>query len=289
MDAEALRPPRSLLFVPGDRPDLLAKVGRWNPDIAVLDLEDAIPASAKDRARALVAEAAGAPGPGGVAVAVRVNGPATPWFDADVAALARTAVPIVVLPKLEDPAEVARLRDAFAARPDAPGVAVIGGIETARGVADARVLAAAGLAAVYFGAEDFIADLGGRRTAHDREVLYARSQVVLAARLAGIPAIDQAVVAVRDTGRFRADAAEGAAMGYQGKICVHPDQVAIAHEEFTPSPAQVEHARAVLDAAKDGITVVDGQMVDAVHLRMAENILRRATGRPSDALPKDHR
>src|SRR5690606_3717393 len=113
MDAEALRPPRSLLFVPGDRPDLLAKVGRWNPDIAVLDLEDAIPASAKDRARALVAEAAGAPGPGGVAVAVRVNGPATPWFDADVAALARTAVPIVVLPKLEDPAEVARLRDAF--------------------------------------------------------------------------------------------------------------------------------------------------------------------------------
>ena len=107
-------------------------------------------------------------------------------------------------------------------------------------------------------------------------MLYARSQVVLAAFLNGVPAIDQAVVAIGDDEAFRADARAGADLGYQGKICIHPSQVALAHDVHTPDAGQVAHAQAVLEAGATGVAVVDGQMVDDVHLRMARTTLARA-------------
>jgi citrate lyase subunit beta/citryl-CoA lyase len=143
-------------------------------------------------------------------------------------------------------------------------------------VADARPLLAARPDATYFGAEDYAAELGGRRTADGTEVLYARSRVCLAARLAGVPALDQVVVAVHDTDGFRRDAEQARELGFPGKICLHPAQVAIAHEVFTPSEAELEHARKVLDAAEVGVGLVDGQMVDAVHVAMARDALARA-------------
>ena len=159
-------------------------------------------------------------------------------------------------------------------RPDA---VIVVGIETARGVADSRALLGSAVDAAYFGAEDYIADVGGARTDGGAEVLYARSQVLLAARLGGVAAIDQAVMAVRDDERFITDARDGAALGYTGKICVHPRQVELAHEVFTPTEAQVEHAEAVLRvAAAGGVGTVDGQMVDDVHVRMARQVLARA-------------
>lgn len=269
---------RSLLFVPGGRPDMVAKVPRWSPDVTVVDLEDAVAAADKDRARqaAVTAIADLAAGRGqGLTVLVRVNPPGTPWFAADVAAVAGSAAHGVVLPKLEEPGQVSELRLALTAHGRASAT-VIAGLETARGVAAARELLASGLAAAYFGAEDYIADLGGQRTAAGLEVLYARSQVVLAARLAGVPAIDQAVVAVHDEQAFADDAQAGRALGYTGKICLHPQQVAQAHRIFTPSPAEVAHARAVLSAARAGVGVVDGEMVDEVHVKMATAVLRRA-------------
>jgi citrate lyase subunit beta/citryl-CoA lyase len=143
-------------------------------------------------------------------------------------------------------------------------------------VADARPLLAAEPQSVYFGSEDFIGDLGGRRTAAGTEVLYARSAVLLAAHLAGVPALDQAVVAVHDEDTFRCDANVGRNLGYGGKICLHPGQVPIAHEVFTPDAAEVAHAHAVLAAAGAGVGMVDGVMVDAVHVRMARDVLSRA-------------
>ena len=130
------------------------------------------------------------------------------------------------------------------------GLLVVG-LETALGVADARILLARGVSGAYFGAEDFIADIGGRRTGGSEEVLYARSQVCLAARLAGIPAVDQVVTDLADDERFLTDAQAGRNLGYQGKICIHPRQVALAHRVFTPTEAELAHARQVL-AAGDG-------------------------------------
>lgn len=262
---------RSLLFVPGTRPDMLAKVARCRPDAVVVDLEDAVAPTAKEEARALAADAVAAERPGAGVVLLRVNPVGTPWHDADVAAAAEAGFDGVVLPKYERGVQLSQVR---AVLPTHAGVVV--GLESGRGVLDCRELLEHGPDAVYFGAEDFVADVGGHRTAAGTEVLYARSRVCLAAHVAGVAALDQAVVAVRDEAAFRADAEQGRAIGYQGKICLHPTQVLLAHEIFTPTDEEIAHARAVLEAGRGGVGVVDGQMVDAVHLRMAETVLARA-------------
>jgi citrate lyase subunit beta/citryl-CoA lyase len=269
---------RSLLFVPAHRLELLAKVSRWRPDAVVVDLEDAVAEGDKDAARRAVAGAD--LGVAGCSVLVRVNPPGTPWHDADVEACLTAGGAAVVLPTAEDPAAVRSLRRRLEDG-RAGGGGLVLGLESAAGVARARELLAADVAAAYFGSEDFLADLGGRRTAGGLEVLYARSEVVLAGRLAGVPVIDQAVVAVDDDAAFTADAEQGRALGYVGKICVHPRQVALAHAVFTPSEDDVAAARRVIDAAAGGVAVVDGQMIDAVHLRLARQVLDRAGTAPA--------
>lgn len=264
-----MRVPRSLLFVPGARPDMVAKVPRWAPDAVAVDLEDAVAAADKETAREATVKAVAELAPdSGALVFVRVNGPTTPWYDDDVAAVAESAAHGVVLPKLESPEQLADLRS----RLDLP---VIGGLESARGIARCRELMG-GLLAAYFGAEDYIASVGGRRTPGSLEVLHARSEVVLAGALEGVGLLDQAVVAAHDSEAFRADAAAGRDLGYDGKICIHPSQVALAHEAFTPTDDEIAHARVVIEAGRSGVGVVDGEMVDEVHLKMAAAVLSRA-------------
>jgi citrate lyase subunit beta/citryl-CoA lyase len=263
---------RSLLFVPATRLELLAKVPRWRPDAVVVDLEDAVAEPQKDDARRALADAELSVA--GATILVRVNPPGTPWHDLDVAACIRNGVAGVILPKAEDPDVVRRLRDRLGeAHPD---IGLLLGIESAVGIARARELLAAGVVAGYFGAEDFLADMGGRHSASGLEVLSARSEVALAGRLSGLPVIDQAVVAVEDDDAFTADAEQGRDLGYAGKICVHPRQVALAHATFTPGEAEVAAARRVLDAAASGVAVVDGRMVDAVHTRLARQVISAA-------------
>lgn len=271
--ADGMLAARSVLFVPASRPEMIAKLATIAPDVAVVDLEDAVPAADKHTARETAVRALGVLEPGRTVVLIRVNPIGSPWFDDDLAAVSAAAgCAGVVLPKFENPARVDMLRSVLGSS------VLVAGLETARGVADCRVLLASGVDGCYFGAEDYIADLGGRRTAEGLEVLYARSQVCLAAQLAGIAAIDQAVVSIRDDERFRQDAERGRAIGYTAKICVHPRQVDLAHEVFTPSEGEVDHARAVLRAAKTGVGTVDGEMVDDVHVRMARRLLSRAPG-----------
>jgi citrate lyase subunit beta/citryl-CoA lyase len=262
--------PRSLFFVPGSRPDMIAKVPRWQPDVAVIDLEDAVAAPEKQAARRTALAAIGNLDAGPTVVLVRVNSSGSPWYADDVQAVAGSPAQGVVLPKYRSAEEIPALRSVLG-----EGALVVVGLETVLGVADSRDLLAAGVDAAYFGAEDYIADIGGRR-GDGTEVLWARSQVMAAARLAGVGAIDQTVVAVRDDDAFVADATVGRAIGYTGKICVHPRQVALAHQVFTPTDSEVDHARAVLAAVGAGVAVVDGEMVDDVHVRMAETVLSRA-------------
>lgn len=273
-------PPRSLLFVPGSRPDMIAKLPRAGADLSVVDLEDAVAAGEKDSARrpalAAAAELDGAAGD----VVVRINAMDTEWFEADLASVAEAVaaggVRGIVLPKYEQVEQLELVRERLPA-----GAMIVVGLETALGVADSRPLLAAGPDAAYFGAEDYIADVGGERTRDSTEVLYARSHALLSAHLAGVAALDQAVMSIRDDEHFRADAAAGKAIGYTGKICVHPRQVELAHEVFSPTEAQLEHARAVLAIAESGgVGTVDGQMVDDVHVRMARQVLARVRPTP---------
>jgi citrate lyase subunit beta / citryl-CoA lyase len=258
---------RSLLFMPGNKPAMIAKIPGIVPDAAVVDLEDAVSPADKDTARGLAVRALRELDPGRAVPLVRINPSGTPWHAADLDALSELDGVGVVLPKYEDPAQVAALRQRLG------GVPVVVGLESALGVARCRELLRGPVDAVYFGAEDYIADVGGRRTPGSAEVLYPRSEVLLAAHLAGVTAIDQAVVAIRDDEAFRADAAAGRDLGYTGKICVHPRQVELAHEAFTPTAAEVAHARAVVEAFAAGAAVVDGQMVDDVHVKMAHRVL----------------
>ena len=170
---------------------------------------------------------------------MRVNDLDTPWFAADVAALPH-GVDGVIVPKIESLEGLAMVGQTLTAsgRDHLP---VLAGIETALGIADARPLLAHPLvAAAYFGAEDFIADMGGVRTPSNAEVAHARGAVALAGRLAEVPVLDQVVADFRDDDRFAREADEARAMGYAGKLCIHPGQVGTANRAWTPSADEVD-------------------------------------------------
>lgn len=280
MTSSPLRP-RSVLFAPGNRADLIAKLPRSGPDAAVLDLEDAVPGTAeakaaarpvaRDAARDLIAAAPH------LAVFVRVNAVHSPYFEEDLAVLTPELAGVVV-PKLESAADVRRVAGALAARGlDLP---LLAGLETGAGVWNAReIMAEDAVAWAYFGAEDYTTDLGGTRTPGNLEVLYARSHVALAARLTGVHALDIVVTRLNDEAAFREDAAQGRALGYGGKLCIHPVQVPLAHDYFGPTEAEAERARRLLAAAHDaaregrGAFSFEGQMVDEPMLAKARAIL----------------
>lgn len=271
---------RSLLFAPAVRPDLLRKMPRTGADAIVIDLEDAIPHDAKDTGRvemrSAVADLAGQ-----LPILVRVNDDTTPWHDDDLDSLPTEELAGIVVPKIETIAGL----DSLAARLNDRGLdmPVIGGVETALGVADARLLLAHEVvSAAYFGGEDFIADLGGVRTASNDEVAYARAQVALAGRLADVTVIDQIVADFTDDDRCRRECLQARAMGYGGKLCIHPSQVAIANEAFLPSSEEIDRARRLLEAYDDakaqGVASVafEGQMVDEPVARQARRVLAQA-------------
>jgi citrate lyase subunit beta / citryl-CoA lyase len=260
---------RSLLFAPGDRADLLAKLGRAQPDAVVIDWEDAVAPTAKANAREVTAAAVAA-GIGDMWVAVRVNPVGSPWFADDVAALPPT-VDGVVVPKLDT------VHDAEIVRERVGHHEVVVGIETVLGVLDARTVLATGARAAYFGAEDYIADLGGVRSESNAEVLYARSHVAAAARVADVAAFDQIVAAYRDLDRFERECVEARNLGYAGKLCIHPGQVEIANRVFTPDDDEVARATAIVEAATSGGVVAhDGLMIDGPLVRQANAVLARA-------------
>lgn len=262
--------PRSVLFTPGNRADLIAKLPRSAPDAVVIDLEDAVPGTpeakaaarpvARDAARDLIATAPH------LAVFVRVNAPHSPFFADDLAVLTPELAGVVV-PKLEAAADVRRVVDALTER--ALTLPILAGLETGAGVWNAReIMAEEAVQWAYFGAEDYTTDLGGTRTPENLEVLYARSHVALAARLTGVHALDIVVTRLNDADAFRADAAQGRSLGYGGKLCIHPAQVALAHDLFGPTEGEAERARRLLDAAHAaaragrGAFAFEGQMVD---------------------------
>jgi citrate lyase subunit beta/citryl-CoA lyase len=224
---------RSLLFAASVRPDLVAKMPRTGTDGIVIDNEDATPADKKSAGRI---QAMGLAANFNIdktmtaQVFVRVNAVASEWFEDDVRVGLHPSLAGVVVPKVETLEHMEAIGAALAAA-GLQRLGVFVGLETALGVADARQLLAHPLAiAGYFGAEDFVVDMGGARTTSNNEVAYARSHVALAGRLAGIPVLDQIVADFTDDKRFARETAEARAMGYRGKLCIHPKQVAIANK-----------------------------------------------------------
>lgn len=250
------------LFVPANRPERFEKAADAGVDAVILDLEDAVAADAKDAARAALRS-----GFASVPVLVRVNGLGTPWHAADLAALAGHDFSGVMVPKAE-------ASEAFTSLCRASPVPVIALVESARGLADARRIAGtANVARIAFGSIDFCADLG---CAHIREALLAaRSELVLASRLAGLVApVDGVTTSIEDASAIAADARHARDLGFGGKLAIHPRQLAPIRAGFAPDEAEVVWARKVL-ASGDGAAAVDGAMVDEPVRIRARAILGR--------------
>lgn len=278
---------RSLFFAPGNRPDLVVKFPRFGADCCVIDLEDGTPPGEKARAREMLRDTVAQVRAAGLRgmLTVRVNVPASPHYLADLEAAFACDVDGVVIPKLEDVEQafpaVHWIRRLDAEAPRSRPRTIVGGIESVLGVLKAAELCARTphMDSVYFGAEDYAADIGGRRTPRGDEVYTARSMVVMAARAHGIAALDQAVVDIRNDALFLEDAARGRDLGYEGKICVTPGQVKLSHQAFSPTAAERDYAQRLVAAYEDatarGIGTIDfeGRMIDGPLLKRAQAVL----------------
>lgn len=271
---------RSVLFSPGDQSDLLRKAPESGADVVVFDLEDAVAPASKATARETVVRAL-ADIDADPEVCVRIN-PLDEGGDDDLAALAAGSLPdSLMLPKVSAPGAVSDLRDTLAEL--GAELPVLALLETAEGVLDASAIAEhPGVDALLFGAEDLSADIGATRTPEGTEVGYARQRVVLAASAAGIDAIDTLVTDFEDTEQLTADTRRSVQFGFDGKMAIHPAQVPVINDAYTPDQSEIDWARRVLDAREEaedagrGVFAVDGEMIDAPLIAQAERILERA-------------
>lgn len=258
------------LFVPATRPERIDKARATAATCVIADLEDAVAPDEKDAAREALAQYL-LPATGGVLpVCVRINGDGTPWFDDDLALVARAGVAGVVLPKAETPEQAQALRRALPA-----STALFGLVETALGLANVRALAPM-FDRLMFGSLDFAADLG---CAHSPAALaHPRAEIALASRLAGIPGpVDGVTTDTQNAALIELEAALGAGFGFKGKLLIHPNQIAPAKRAYRPDAAEIDWAsRVVALAGGSGVAKVDGMMVDAPVIAQARAVLARA-------------
>lgn len=274
---------RSLLFVPGIATQRFAKAKVSGADTILFDLEDSVPPDAKERAREQVCVALGESGFGNSEPAVRINAPGTPHHEADLRATAAAGVHAIMIPKSE---RVGDLRAAATILEELGSAArILALLETPLGVMRALEVGQATprVDALCFGHADFALEMGVSAEDPGRGVLlHARCSVAVAARAAGVQPIDNVCLAVRDEEAFRRDVGVGAELGFEGKLCIHPAQVALANEMYTPAADEVEYARRVVSgwqAARAeglGVFTLDDKMVDAPLVRAQERVLERA-------------
>lgn len=281
---------RSKLFVPGTRPELFAKALASAADAICLDLEDAVSEPRKDEARETVRQlllASGDAAPSQKTLIVRVNAMDTPHFERDVAAVAQAGVHLINLPKPQSPAHVRMAVEAIERAERANGVqAPIGlllNIETPTALRMAAELALAHprVAGLQLGLGDLFEPLGiaRREPSAIRQAMFA---VRIAAGEAGVYAYDGAFANIRDAEGYRAEAMLARDLGFLGKTCIHPSQIAIANEVFRPTDEEIAHACKVVEAAREadangvGAYVVDGKMIDIPFVIRARAIVESA-------------
>lgn len=260
---------RSLLFVPGDRPERIRKARDAGADLAIVDLEDAVTPAARPEARGHVADALATDDR---PLAVRINAVGTADHGQDLEVVRQRSC-IVMVAKAEDPGRLEAL-----ARTLPDGAALIALVETAAGVlAAAGIAQVAGVTRLAFGSFDLAAELGVD-PADATALAWTRSQLVLASAAAGIaPPVDGVTAAVDEPEVVTSEVAMAARLGFTGKLCIHPRQVPIVHTALRPSEDELRWARRVVDAvAPDGIAVVDGRMVDRPVVERARRLLASA-------------
>ncbi|WP_425843646.1 HpcH/HpaI aldolase/citrate lyase family protein [Agrococcus sp. TSP3-2-1] len=271
-----MRDVTSALFVPGTRPDRFEKALASGADMAILDLEDAVPAADKEAARMLVEEWVSSRPEHAARAMLRINVDDADVLERDldlVHRLGARGLGAVLVPKTESKALVEEV-----AQRVAPPVRIIALVETALGVQRLAEFADhPRLERLAFGAADFAADLGSSTS--DRAMLFARSSIVTASAAARLaPALDSPWFGIGDADAARRHAADGRDLGFGGSLCIHPAQVPHIRSGYAPTPEETDWARQVLAAdSSDGATRVGNDMVDAPVRRRAQDILRRSS------------
>ncbi|HBM57648.1 MAG TPA: CoA ester lyase [Citreicella sp.] len=272
----ALRPYRSVLYIPGSKDRALDKARSLAVDAVIFDLEDAVAPAEKPAARATLTAALAMGGYGARTRIVRINGLDTEWGEADARAAASMDCDAVLLPKVESPAQL----DALAALTGKPLWAMM---ETPRGMLNAAAIAAhPRLAGMVMGTNDLAKELNSRFRADRLPMLTALQLCLLAAKAHGRIIVDGVYNAFKDDSGLRAECDQGRDMGFDGKTLIHPAQVEIANAAFAPTEAEIDLARrqiAAYEAAAaegQGVAVVDGRIVENLHVATAKSLLARA-------------
>ena len=280
---------RSPLFVPGNRPDMLEKALGLAPDAYVPDMEDAVPPEEKENARNVTASFLSRLGQAGPLVVPRVNSLDTGLMEEDLAAVVGPHIFGVSVGKVHSPEDIESISSTLDRLERKAGLEVgrirlIPWIETAKAIVNAYQVCAASprIVAVAFGAEDFTNDIGIQRTQDGSEVAYPRSVVCVAARAAEVLALDTPFFSFRDPEGLRQDAGIARKHGFRGKFAIHPAQIDVINEVFSPSPTEIEHARRVVAAFEEaeragrGTTSLDGKVVDMPVFSRARSLLELA-------------
>jgi citrate lyase subunit beta/citryl-CoA lyase len=274
---------RSLLFVPGIATKRFAKARASGADTILFDLEDSVPIDAKETAREYVCATLREGGFGHMEPGVRINAPGSPYHEDDLRAVAAAGARAIMMPKSERAED---LRAASVILDELEATAkILALIETPLGVLRSVEVGQATprVDALCFGHADFALEMGVPADDPGSGVLYhARCSVAMAARACSAQPVDNVCLAVRDEEAFRHDVGVGMRLGFEGKLCIHPAQVAIANEMYAPTPEEVEYARRVVSgwhtarAEGLGVFTLDNKMVDAPLVRAQERVLERA-------------
>ncbi len=282
--AYAVRPRRSALFMPGANARAMDKARTLPADVIILDLEDAVAPEAKARARDQAVAAVGAGGYGAREVVIRINGFETRWGREDIAAVARTGADAVLIPKVESAHAVIEAQDALVAAGAPETMAIWCMLETPRAVLDARAIAASTprIGALVMGTSDLTKDLHARVTRDRHALMASLGLCLLAARTAGVTALDGVHLDLDDEVGLVAACRQAAEMGFDGKTLIHPKQIDAANRAFGPTDAEITWARRVVAAHAEarahgsGIVLLDGRLVENLHVDDAHRVIALA-------------
>lgn len=278
------RPRRSLLFMPGTNARAMEKARGLDVDGIILDMEDAVAPDRKAEARAVISEALAQGGFGKRETIVRVNGADTAWMQDDLQALSANSPDAILIPKIYGPQELARLEKAMGALDFPERVAIWAMMETPAAILNAQAIAAAGgrLSSLVVGTNDLSSDLRAPLASGRKALQTALSICVLAARAHRLSVIDGVYTDLEDTAGFAAECAQGRALGFDGKTLVHPGQIEAANKAFGPSENEIVEARRIIAAFEEAqaggqaVTIVDGKMIEALHVAAARQLLDMA-------------
>ena len=277
---------RSPLFVPGNQPNMLEKALGLTPDAYVPDLEDSVPVNEKENARKVTASFLPKLAAAGPLVIPRVNSLDTGLLEDDLAAIVGPHIFGISVGKINSAQDVEQISGVVEtlerkANLEEGHVKLMLWIETALAIVNAYQICAASprIAAVAFGAEDFTNDMGIERSDDELQTTYAKSAVCIAARAANVPALDTPYFSFRDPEGLRKDVVIARLYGFRGKFAIHPAQIDIINEVFSPSSEEIEHARRVVAASDKaeregrGSTSLDGKVIDVPVVKRARNLL----------------